>query len=504
MKWMNNWDLNKNEIQNVKLQNLGADPGGMTASDQGLIWINTVSNLVKHYDGTTVQLLTNALESVAGSGAIGVTGVAGKSQTISIVAASAGAAGTMSTTDFNKLANAASVNTVNTLVLRDGSGNFTAGTITAALTGTASNASSLNSQAAAYYLARGNHSGTQFRSTISDFDAGVQATRLDQMAAPTVDLSLNTRKITNLGNPTTAQDATTKYYVDSVATGLDVKLSCRVGSVVNVAMTYTATGGTSARGQMTLAPNSVDGITLAVTNRVLLKNQTVPAQNGIWVVSTLGTGANGIWDRAPSFDSDIEVTSGAFTFIEEGTQAGTGWVLTTPNPIILGGASGTGLAFSQFSGAGSYIAGAGLTQSGLTFNAIGTANRITVAADSIDIASNYAGQNTITTLGTVTTGIWQGTDVAVADGGTGASTAAGAKTNLGFPTKYAVTIGDAAATSITVTHNLNTLDVIHEMNEVASGAVVMGANPVHATVNTMTFAFAVAPALNALRVTVMG
>jgi hypothetical protein len=78
------------------------------------------------------------------------------------------------------------------------------------------------------------------------------------------------------------------------------------------------------------------------------------------------------------------------------------------------------------------MAGDGLTKDGNTINAVGTANRITVSSDAIDIASTYVGQNTITTLGTIATGVWNGTDVAIADGGTGASTAGDARTNLGL------------------------------------------------------------------------
>jgi len=96
-----------------------------------------------------------------------------------------------------------------------------------------------------------------------------------------------------------------------------------------------------------------------------------------------------------------------FTFVEEGTlYADQGWVLTTNAPIVLGT---TPLVFSPFSGAGAYIAGAGLTSTGNTFDVIGTANRITVNADSVDIASTYAGQTSIVTLGTITTGAWNAT-----------------------------------------------------------------------------------------------
>ena len=199
-----------------------------------------------------------------------------------------------------------------------------------------------------------------------------------------------TGAITLAADPTNPLHAATKQYVDAAASGLDVKASVHVASTANLAgITYSATGGTSTRGQITTAPNTLDGVTLVANDRILIKNQSTGAQNGIYVVTTVGTGSNGVWDRATDFDSDAEVTPGAFVFVEEGTtNADSGWVLTTDAPITLGGASGTALSFAQFSGAGQITAGAGLTKTGNTID-IATAStaRIVVNADSIDLAT---------------------------------------------------------------------------------------------------------------------
>ena len=221
----------------------------------------------------------------------------------------------------------------------------------------------------------------------------------------------------------TADSLANKAYVDSVANGLDVKASVRVATTANLAATYSNGAGTltNSGSQAALA---IDGVTLLVTQRVLVKNQTAAAQNGFYKVTTVGNGStNWVLTRTPDADAASELTSGAFTFAEEGTTNGdNGYVLSTNGAVTLGT---TAITFEQFSGAGQITAGNGLTKSGNTIDAVGTANRIAVAADTIDIASTYVGQTSLTTLGTIATGTWAATDVAVAHGGTGLSSFTG-------------------------------------------------------------------------------
>ena len=217
----------------------------------------------------------------------------------------------------------------------------------------------------------------------------------------------------------TADSLTNKAYVDSVANGLDVKASVRVATTANLGATYSNGNGTltNSGAQAALA---IDGVTLIAQDRVLVKNQTAGAQNGFYKVTTVGNGSsNWVLTRTPDADAASELTAGAFTFAEEGTANGdNGYVLSTNGAITLGT---TAITFEQFSGAGQITAGNGLTKSGNTIDAVGTANRIAVAADTIDIASTYVGQTSLTTLGTIGTGTWAATDVAVAHGGTGLS-----------------------------------------------------------------------------------
>lgn len=491
-------DFNHTELKNARLANNASDPGSLTSGQMGEVQFNTTGLLAKVWNGTAFETITNVLEAVAGSGAISVAGISGKSQTISVVAATGSVPGTMSAADYTTLHAATNSNTSGALVQRDGSGNFGAGTITAALTGTASNATSLNSQAASFYLDRTNHTSTQLAATISNLAATVQAYRLDQFANATSPLTAP--------DPTLSTHLATKAYVDNLAVGLDVHSSVRASSTAAVGgATYSATGGTSARGQFTTMPNTLDGVTLVATNRVLVKDQATPAQNGIYVVTTLGTGANGVWDRAGDFDQDSDVSAGAFMFVEEGTaNADSGWVLTTNNPIVVGGASSpSSLAFTQFSSSAAITAGNGLTKVGTVISAVGTASRVLVSGSGIDIDSGYVGQSSITTLGTVTTGTWSATAVAVAKGGTGATDAATARTNLSATTKYATSIGDGSSTTLTVTHSLGTKDVIAQLFDNTTNEEML-ANPIRATTNTVTFAFATAPASNAYRAVVIG
>lgn len=225
------------------------------------------------------------------------------------------------------------------------------------------------------FLARANHTGTQLANTISNFDTQVRTSRLDQMAAPTAAVSLNSQKITNLATPTADGDAATKAYVDAARAGLDVKDSVRAASVGNLTLSGTQT---------------VDGVALIAGERVLVKDQSTGNQNGIYVV------AAGAWTRATDADSNAEVTPGMYTFVEEGTvNADTGWVLTTNAPITLGT---TALTFVQFSGAGSINGGAGLVKTGNTLD-VGEGVGINVTADAVEIDTAVVARKFTATVG---------------------------------------------------------------------------------------------------------
>ena len=212
-----------------------------------------------------------------------------------------------------------------------------------------------------------------------------------------------------------------KSYVDSVANGLDVKASVRVATTANLAGTYDNSAGTITAGSN--GAIAVDGVTLTANDRILVKDQSTGTQNGFYkVTATGGAGAAFVLTRTPDADAASELTAGAFTFTEEGTaNADNGYVLSTNGAITLGS---TAIAFEQFSGAGQIAAGNGLTKTRNTIDVVGTADKITVSSNAITIASGYVGQTSITTLGTIATGVWNGTAIAVGSGGTGLSSIA--------------------------------------------------------------------------------
>jgi hypothetical protein len=175
---------------------------------------------------------------------------------------------------------------------------------------------------------------------------------------------MGTNKITGLGTPTADADAVTKSYVDAIAQGIDAKASVVAATTANITLS---------------AAQTIDGISVIAGDRVLVKDQTTTANNGIYLC------ASGSWTRTTDADTYAELVA-AYTFVEGGTvNANNGFICTIPTSGTLGS---TSITFAQFSGAGQVTAGTGMSKTGNTLN-VNTASsaRIVVGADEIDLAA---------------------------------------------------------------------------------------------------------------------
>ena len=233
---------------------------------------------------------------------------------------------------------------------------------------------------------------------VSDFDTGVRTNRLDQMAAPTASVSLNSQTITNLADPVNTQDAATRGFVEATSQGLDVKDSCVAATTANITISTALNNG-----------DTIDGVTLSTNDRVLVKDQSTASQNGIYVV---GSSPARAVDLAAGSDA-----AGMFTFIEQGTvNADNGFVCTSNKGSAVTGTNN--LTFAQFSGAGQITTADGLQKSGNTISVDLTSNGGLIISSS-KIRVDLSASSIVGTLG-------------IADGGTGATSASVARSNLGL------------------------------------------------------------------------
>lgn len=228
-------------------------------------------------------------------------------------------------------------------------------------------------------------------------------------------------KITNVKTPTTDYDAANKLYVDTVAQGLHVHATAAAATTAKLAtligagtsLQFNAGSGTITwSGGNALNSAFTDGVTLIVNateasaSRILVKNEGdsggLGAQyNGLWYASNVRE-----LTRVADGNTAAEWVGGDFVFVQQGTvYNNTGWVQTETVATI----NSTPILFEQFSGAGTYD---------------GDGTTITKTGNIFSISAGYVGQTSITTLGTIATGVWQGTDVGLGHGGTNATLSA--------------------------------------------------------------------------------
>lgn len=257
---------------------------------------------------------------------------------------------------------------------------------------------------------------------------------------------LSGQRIQNMADGTGPADAVTKAQLDNAVAGLAWKAPVRVATTAN---------GTLA----TAFANSqtVDGVTLTTGMRILLKNQTAPAENGIYTVN-----ASGAPTRATDADSTADLQN-ATVYVTAGTaNADQAFTQTANDPTV----GTTGLTWAQVGGGTAYTAGDGLDLTGSSF--------------SLDIKAGGGLAIDTTELA-----------VSIAD-----------LRALGFAFKYSADVG-TSGTVVTMTHNLGTLDVVVSVKIKSTGEEV-DVDVIAATTNTVTLGFAVTPTAAQYRATIIG
>lgn len=223
---------------------------------------------------------------------------------------------------------------------------------------------------------------------------------ISNLAGAVSTINMGNFQILNVGTPVNPNDGANKSYVDSVASGISWKNPVKVATTVNITLSGTQT---------------IDGVSVVINDRVLVKNQATAADNGIYVVQSA------VWTRALDSDTTADFEDAA-VFVSQGTtQADTAWVQTAYISVV----GTTPQSWVQFGAPASYIAGSGLTLTGLTFD-VGAGIGITVAPDSIAVDSAVVALKSDLTV---------------------------------YPKKYAAAIAGTSSPE-TITHNLNTRDVV--------------------------------------------
>lgn len=406
-KFLTPIDLAKNELQNAVIQQLASDPSSPV---QGQIYYNTTDDNVYVYDGSGWVDLT------AGIGGGGDASTNTSSSVDSEVVLFSGTGGKTlkraTTTGMAKLTSGVlSAGTAGT--------DYTTPSSTESFTNKTFNANGTGNSIT-------NIETADFATNVVDTDGTLAA---------------------NSSTRIPAQSAV-KTYVDSMAQGLKVKTPVRVATTANGTLATAFENG-----------DTVDGVTLATGDRILIKDQSTAADRGIYTVN-----ASGAPTRATDADASGEIGLGTCVWVQEGTtNGGQIWCVTAvgATPWVPGSSSST---WTQFSGASATTAGAGLTATGNVF-AVGAGTGIVANADNVTVDRSTNGAT--------------------------------------VPFKYTATIGDNSSTSIAVTHNLGTKEVIAQARQASDDAIVE-CDIVNTSTTQTTFSFAVAPASSAIKVVILG
>ena len=276
---------------------------------------------------------------------------------------------------------------------------------------------------------------------------------------------MGSQRVTNVAAPTSGTDAANKAYVDSTAQGLQAKPTAQVATAAALPANTYSNGSAGVGATLTATSNgalTVDGYAVALSDLILVKNESTTANNGLYVVTTLGTGSVPyVLTRHTDMDQASEFGGGFIPVENHGsTTANTLWLCNVANSITVGT---TAVSFTQLNSATSYTGGNGISISGGTVTAVAASSGgLTVVSGGIELDTTIATR------------------------------------------KYATNVGDGSSTSYTITHNLGSQDVVVAVYKNSSTWDIVECDVQFSTTNTVTLIFAVAPTSNQYRVVVHG